>query len=416
MGRRIDGEYRHALQQIANVFYGQGREPALKLAKKLLPNENPSRVVDRVVSYVARGRLSRQIDTSLPPPEETVEEMTAKDRRILKLEEEVRHLRKLYKEQTKQAAGYDGLIAAIHEVLPQLDTVRVPPPFEPSDELEVEQLVLLLGDLHFGEVVSAEETGGISSFNLDIAKRRFEYTIEKAIAIAKEKQRGFHYEKLNVFLLGDLISGLIHDELKENDEVAVVQQMLFAIEIISAGILRLCQEFPEVEVSSVVGNHGRVKEKYYFKGKANNNFDFLVAKMLERLTANQSNLKWNVPESFWYVHSVYDNKFFLSHGDFVKSWAGIPWYGLSRAYLKWRVLAADYGIDFDHLVIGHFHNPNIFTMVRGSMFVNGSLKGGDEYSTGAISAACDPVQLMFGVNPSRYGPTAIWHINSGSIR
>ena len=341
---------------------------------------------------------------------------TKKDRRIIVLEEEAKQLRRLYKEQTKQAAGNEALIAAMYEVLPALEPVAVPPPIVVNGGIEEEELVLLISDLHFGEVVSEAETGGISSFNLDIAKRRFDYTIEKAITIAKEKQKGYHYKRLNVFLLGDLISGLIHDELKEHDEVAVVGQMLFAIEVISAGIQRLCQEFEEVHVCSVVGNHGRVKEEYYFKGKANNNFDYLVSKMLERLTVNQPNLTWNVPESFWAMEKVCNDTFFLSHGDFVKSWAGIPWYGLSRSYLKWRVLAADYGISFDHMAIGHFHNPNVFTMVRGTMFVNGSIKGGDEYSIGAISAACDPVQLMFGMNPARRGPTAIWHINSAHIR
>lgn len=217
-------------------------------------------------------------------------------------------------------------------------------------------------------------------------------------------------------MLGDLVSGIIHDELKQNDEVGIVKQMLHAVDAIAEAILMLCQEFEEVRVTSVVGNHGRVSEKYYFKGKANNNFDYLVSKMLEKLTADQPNLSWNVPESFWAMEEVCGDTFFLSHGDFVRSWSGIPWYGLSRAYLKWRTLAADYGISFDHMVIGHFHNPNVFTMVRGMMFVNGSTKGGDEYAIGAISAACDPVQLLFGMNPTRRGPTSIWHVNSAHIR
>lgn len=374
-----------------------------------------------VSNATVRGRRERlglpinRVKSKLVEISEVVEE-TVKDRRISVLKDEVTHLRKLYREQTKGVAGNEALIEAIYEVLPSLDPVQTPKPIKVNGDIEEEELVLLLGDLHIGEVVDLEETGGISSFNLDIAKRRIEYTIEKAILIAKEKQKGYHYRKLNVFLLGDLISGIIHDELRESNEVGVVKQMLFAIEVLAPSILRLCQEFPEVRVTSIVGNHGRVKEKYYFKGKANNNYDYLVSKMLEQLTAKQENLSWNIPESFWAIEEVCGNKFMLSHGDFVRSWAGIPWYGLSRSYMKWRVLCSDYGIDFDHFVIGHFHNPNVFTMVRGKMIVNGSIKGGDEYAIGAIAAACDPVQIMFGMKDGRKGPTASWDINSANIR
>ena len=301
---------------------------------------------------------------------------SAKDRQISRLRDEVKHLRRLYKTQTKEAAGTEALVNAIFEVVPTLESVRVPKAAKVSGSIEEEELILLLSDLHFGEVVDEAETGGISVFNMDIAKRRFDYTIDKAIAIAKEKQKGFHYRKISVFLLGDLVSGIIHDELKQHDEVGIVKQIMFATDVIVAGILKLCQVFESVHVASVVGNHGRVSEKYYFKGKANNNFDYLVAKTAEKMTANQSNLTWSVPESFWSMETVCNDTFFLTHGDFIRSWAGIPWYGLSRAYLKWRTLAADYGISFDHMAIGHFHNPNIFTMVRGMMFVNGSLKGG----------------------------------------
>ena len=341
---------------------------------------------------------------------------SAHDRQLARRDEEIARLRKLYKAQTSGAARNEALLDAINKILPEYEKVLIPPAMKPGKDIEVEELILLLGDLHFGEVVSAAETGGISSYDLDIASRRFNYTIDKAITIAKQKQKGYHYKKLNVFLLGDLISGLIHDELRESNEEGVVKQMLFAIEILSAGILRLCQEFREVNVCSVAGNHGRVKEERYFKGKQDNNFDYLISKMLEKLTRQQKNLTWNIPEAFWAIEEVAGQRYLLMHGDMVKSWAGIPWYGLDRLYKKWRTLESDYGMGFNHLVIGHFHNPNVFTVVRGKMYVNGSLKGGDEFSIGAIGAACDPIQIMFGVNPGRRGHTSLWEINSGHIK
>jgi hypothetical protein len=337
-----------------------------------------------------------------------------KDRQISRLKDEINRLRRLYKAQTKDSAGIEALVGAIHDTVPTMRPVRVPRYVKPAPEIEEESLVLLLGDLHIGEVVDPEQTAGISVFNVDIARQRVRHTIDTAISIAKDKLSNYRFQKINVFLLGDLVSGIIHDELRVNDEVGIVGQCIEAVDIIAEAILKLCQVFPEVHVASVVGNHGRVSEEKYFKGKATNNYDYLVSKMLEKFLAAQSNLTWNIPKSFFTVETVENESFLLLHGDVVKSWMGIPFYGLQRAYLKWRALHADYGFPFKHMIVGHYHNPNMMSIIRYKLIINGCIKGGDEYSIGAISAACDPSQTLFGVHP-RKGITHYWEINSGVV-
>jgi len=232
--------------------------------------------------------------------------------------------------------------------------------------------------------------------------------------IATDKLSNYRFRKLHVFMLGDLVSGVIHDELRVNDEVGIVEQMILATDILAEALLMLCQAFPEVHIASVVGNHGRVSEERYFKGKATNNYDYLVSHMLERMLSGQPNLTWNIPKSFYTVEQVENERFLLLHGDVVKSWMGIPFYGLQRAYLKWHALHVDYGKPFDHMIVGHYHNPNRMTMVRNELIINGCIKGGDEYSIGAIAAACDPSQTLFGVHP-RKGITHYWVIKTAHI-
>ncbi len=341
-------------------------------------------------------------------------EETRKDRQIARLTDEISHLKKVYTSQTRESAALDALVAAIHEVVPTMKPVRVPKKRIISDEVEEESLVLLLGDLHIGETVDPEQTAGISVFNVDIARRRIQYTVDTAISIAREKMSQYHFRRLVVPILGDVVSGIIHDELRVNDELGIVGQLIVAVEILAEALLKLCQEFEEVHVPCVVGNHGRVTEERYFKGKATNNYDYLVYKMLEMMLADQPNLTWDIPKSFFTVVHVENESFLLLHGDVVKSWMGIPFYGLQRAYLKWRALHADYGFPFKHMIVGHYHNPNMQTIVRYELIINGCIKGGDEYSIGAIAAACDPVQIMFGVHP-RKGITHRWYLNSRDI-
>lgn len=353
-----------------------------------------------------------------PVPDEDSDEVLAeeslKDRRISRLEDEIKHLRRLYKGQTRESATLDALLDAINDAAPTIRPVRPPKTRIVGDQIEEESLVLLLGDLHIGEIVDANQTSGISTFNIDIARRRIQYTVDTAVKIARSKMSKYHFRKLVVAFLGDMVSGIIHDELRVNDEEGIVGQIIIAVEIIAEALLKLCQEFEEVEAHCVVGNHGRVTEERYFKGKATNNYDYLVYKMLEKVLADQPNLTWDIPKSFFTVMTVENERFLILHGDVVKSWMGIPFYGLQRAYLKWRALHADYGMPFEHMIVGHYHNPNMQTVVRYELIINGCIKGGDEYSIGAIAAACDPVQIMFGVHAEK-GITHRWYLNSKSV-
>jgi len=67
------------------------------------------------------------------------------------------------------------------------------------------------------------------------------------------------------------------------------------------------------------------------------------------------------------------------------------------------------------MVVGHFHSPNVLNIQRSKLIMNGSPKGGDEFSLGAMTAASDPVQYIFGVH-NKYGLTWNFPINSCEVK
>lgn len=344
------------------------------------------------------------------------QEIIARDRKIARLEENDRLLRRNYKAQTRETAGLDALLEAIYSTVPSLPKAVIPAPYKVrGKEVEEESAVLCLGDWHYGQVVDPEENGGISVYNIDVAKRRIEFTIDTAIKLAYEKLQGYKFRRLYVFGLGDWVSGIIHKELEVTNEVNIVEQCLEVSNLLSSALLKLAMTFPEVHFTSVVGNHGRTEQKMYFDQKGTNNYDYLVAKIVQRQLENQPNITFNIPKSFWAIEEVETTRFLITHGDTVRGWGSIPFYGLQRLYTKMRTLQQDFGADFHHIVCGHLHNPNTFTIVRHKMMINGALVGGDPFSIGAVSAASDPVQMFFGVHPKK-GITFQWEINSSHIR
>jgi hypothetical protein len=353
-------------------------------------------------------------DTTAVKQELPIEEKVKYDRKIALLEERVRELVKRYKQVSKESGKEDALIGAIYEVLPLMPPIQFPQPLTLKGGVENESAVLLLGDFHFGEQFDEEEMGGISIYNMDVAERRFNAVIDRAIMLIKEKMLGYNIVDLYVFGLGDFVSGIIHDELVQNNEINIIQQVTEVVRIVGAGLLKLSQYF-NVHFVGVVGNHGRVTQKIYFQQKARNNYDYLCYIMMQRLYGSQERLTFTVPKAFWTIVEIENTRFMLQHGDTVKSWGGIPFYGLSRAYGKLRTLTQDYAGDFQHLVIGHYHNGNWMNYGKGKLIINGSLKGGDPFSVGAISAACDPSQYLFGVH-RKHGITWTFEINVADIR
>lgn len=371
----------------------------LRRRKRFIKNESPVRVREEVIT--------REVD-----PQEVV----ALHRKIARMEEETKSLRRNFKAQTRTTAGMDALVEAILETVPALPKAVIPAPYKPKGkEIEEESLVLCLGDWHYGAIVDPEENGGISVYNIDVARRRITFTVETAIKLATEKLQGYKFKRLHVFGLGDFVSGIIHKELEVNNEVNIVEQVLEVSNLLAEALLQLAMTFPEVRFAGVVGNHGRTEQKMYWDQKAVNNYDYMVYKIVERQLANQKNITFNCPKSFWAIEEVENTRFLVTHGDTVRGWGSIPFYGLQRLYTKMRTLQQDFGTDFHHVVCGHLHNPNEFTIVRHEMLINGALIGGDAFSIGAISAASDPVQLFFGVHP-RKGITHRWRIKSDHIR
>ena len=298
------------------------------------------------------------------------EEQFSQDSDVLRLTDENARLKRLYKMATRDTSHTEAIEKAIHEYVKTAPVVRAPKPVHTNGDTEVETGVLLLGDIHVGEVVDEGETGGIAVYDTDIARRRLMYTVETAVKMAKEHLRGGYLVKdIEVFGLGDFVSGIIHKELEVTNEQGIVEQVMVAAEMLSEALLLLCQHFETVVFTGVVGNHGRVEMHKYFKMKARNNYDRLVYLIVEKMLANQPNLTMNIPVSFWTIRQVGGLRFLIMHGDQVKSWMGFPFYGLNRGYMKMRSLLEGYGSGFDTMICGHFHTPNIFTVQRDEVIV-----------------------------------------------
>lgn len=266
----------------------------------------------------------------------------------------------------------------------------------PVKKITKETAVLLLGDFHCGEIVDKEAVCGFGEYNFDIFVRRLKFLAESIKSITIKKLKGYQIKKLVVLGMGDMVSGRIHEELIENAEDVIFQIMNGAY-VTAQFILELRQLFPKIEIVGVLGNHGRLTKRVYYK-KRYTNWDFVFYQFLSVFLANNADIKCSFPKSFFLVKKVYDWNFLVLHGDSIRSWMRIPWYGIERTAERLGDLLQGKGINIHYRIFGHFHNTGELDRVPGELIINGSVIGGTEFSLMSMSMFDRPTQLFFGVH------------------
>lgn len=238
--------------------------------------------------------------------------------------------------------------------------------------------VAMLSDLHLDEVVNPAEVDGLNAYSRSIAVIRLRSWANNFVKMTRHYLAGMKYDGCVLILGGDIFSGDIHEELTETNADTMFGSFLFWSEQLAAAIDMVHKEFGKVHVVSVVGNHGRTTRKPRMKLRARTNFDWLLAKELERHFAKNKYITFTIPEGSDAFFNVYGHGQLVTHGDQATGGGGIggiyPPIMRLRARKAQRYLAT--GQNFSTLWLGHWHQY----LPSPSLIVNGSMKGVDEYA------------------------------------
>lgn len=237
---------------------------------------------------------------------------------------------------------------------------------------------VMLSDLHLDEVVKPEEVSGMNAYSREIALARLQRIADGTVRLGHELMGGFKFDGIVVALGGDLVSGNLHDLGEFNESHSVIATVDYWVDHLAAFLVTMADAYGAVHVVSVVGNHGRTTRKPRTKGRVEDNFDWLIARLLERHFRDDKRFTWNIPLAADAYVDVYDTKLLITHGDQARGGSGISGILTPLALLdhRKRKRNASFGMGHDHMILGHFHQ-----YIRGNGFtVGGSPKGVDEYA------------------------------------
>lgn len=256
---------------------------------------------------------------------------------------------------------------------------------------------LILSDWHYGEVIDPAQIFGVNEYNIEIANARAMEVVDKAIDLAFNHIANPVYPGIIVSMLGDMISGNIHDELKITGEKEVLQTVLDLVGILTKCLTRLADAFGKVFVPCVAGNHGRLSIKPRAKNMAFDNLDWLAFQMLSRVLEKDKRIKFLIPDGEDAQYKVYDWTYRITHGSQFKGGNAIAGsvVPLIHGDIKKRTSARSMGIEYDTLIIGHFHQ---YMSIADRCICNGSLSGYSEFAAKCNFPFEKPKQAFFITN------------------
>ncbi len=257
----------------------------------------------------------------------------------------------------------------------------------------------LWSDWHWGEVVHAGQIHNRNEFNVTIAKKRLRTLVDRIVSICYRHMVDPKYPGLVVALGGDLVSGDIHEELVETNELTSAQTLIDIVGALTWALHTMLEHFPQLWIVSVAGNHGRMTKKPRAKNRAFTNFDWVIAQLLRRHFARDKRVTWLIPDGSDAWFQVYNHRFLLTHGDQFRGGDGIigalgP---ILRGDTKKRARNSNIGLTYDTMLMGHWHQYLPLPRV----IVNGSLKGYDEYAAQNNFGFEAPQQALWFVHPTR---------------
>lgn len=265
---------------------------------------------------------------------------------------------------------------------------------------------LFLSDLHFDEIVYPEQINYINQYNREIAIKRLNYMVDSSINILTKHMK-LNYDGFVFALGGDLLSGNIHEELRENNEAPILDSILVLTDLLIHQIEKLKKVFKKVFVPCVVGNHGRLDKKPRMKNKVIDNFEYILCKSIERHFSKDKDVSVIVSPSSDLNFEIYNTKFLLTHGDQFKGGNGIAgvFSPIMRGDAQKRKRNNAIQNNYDVLMIGHFHQ----LITTKNIIMNGSVKGYDEYSFNSNFSFENPQQALFLTHP-KFGINYILNI------
>jgi hypothetical protein len=221
-------------------------------------------------------------------------------------------------------------------------------------------LLVHLTDIHTG----IEIHNWKNDFNADILRQRIEKFTSDILDI-----RGQHDSENCYLVIGEILSGIIHNNLRLQNNMDLMEQFKYVSELISAMLSRMANHFSHIYVYTTPGNHSRISPK---KEEAldGENMDVLLPFYLKARMQNVENITIcdNTVEPEIAMFNIRGNNVFAAHGH-----KDSP----SNVVQNFTMM---FNIKPNIVLLGHRHTNGLTTVYDTKVIESGCCSGSDNYA------------------------------------
>jgi len=183
-------------------------------------------------------------------------QLAVSKRALQRTRDEVNHLRSTIRNSTREESLKEQALELVENALPIKDKRDITITIEStlSDKYENHVSCLLLSDLHVEEFLDRKSMGNLNEFNWDIMENRLETLFLTWFNLYRGEKRAV------VMILGDVISGIIHDTL-ESTTKPTAEAIHDLADLLSGYLKTAGVIFDDVDIRFVSGNHERLSER-----------------------------------------------------------------------------------------------------------------------------------------------------------
>ncbi len=251
-----------------------------------------------------------------------------------------------------------------------------------------------ISDTHIGVDIDPEELGGVNCYSYIEEARRHAFFFKQ---LAEYKVQYRKQTELVIFLNGDLVQGVIHDQ---EDAAEMTTQFARALNIYVQGITYVAQFYNKVRVVCTTGNHGRFMHKSN-KGrvvsKKWDGFHTMLYIGIRAALRGYKNVSIEIPVTPYASVDILGHHFFVVHGDTVLSVGNVS-KSINMSSIAAQVNDINSALDrkVRVLLVGHVHKATYQTLDNGTdLVINGCLSGTDPFAQSIGILHNHPIQQMF---------------------
>ena len=221
-------------------------------------------------------------------------------------------------------------------------------------------LLVHLTDIHTGIEIDT----WLNKFNEDVLKERIAKYTSDILDIQDQ-----HGSQDCYIVIGEIVSGIIHNNLRLQNNLNLMEQFKLISELISGMLTRLSNHFNHIYVYTTPGNHSRISPKTE-DGLDGENIDLLLPFYLKARLQNIENIDIcdNKIDPEIAMFNIRGNTVFAAHGH-KDSPANVV-----------QNFTMMYGIKPAVVLLGHRHTNGMTTVFDSKVLESGSVSGTDQYA------------------------------------